>query len=278
MLLLFPRDPLTPNKPDEHFAREASAASKAGVPYALIDDGLLSSRPLEALRSVPAGSRDIVYRGWMISSESYLALEENLNENDSFLRTTHAAYKSAHELPGWIDIFSSLTAKTRFTKGTDEAAFGDALREFASQPLIIKDYVKSLKHYWREATYIPDASDSASALRVIDNFITRRGEDLVGGLVFREFENYTGHEVRSWWVEGNCVLVTPHPDTPESGVPVIDVGFLDPFVKELGSPFVSVDLALSKKGWRVVEVGDGQVSDLPASTNPEPLMRALELR
>ncbi len=70
-----------------------------------------------------------------------------------------------------------------------------------------------------------------------------------------------------------CRLVTAHPDTP---------GDLPPDTLDLtgvgaaGLPFVTVDLALRADGrWRVVELGDGQVSDRSTSTAAEAFVQAL---
>jgi hypothetical protein len=47
-------------------------------------------------------------------------------------------------------------------------------------------------------------------------------------------------------------------------------------VRGLGAPFVTTDLAMRSDGvWRVIEVGDGQVSDLPAAEDPARLIQAL---
>jgi hypothetical protein len=44
----------------------------------------------------------------------------------------------------------------------------------------------------------------------------------------------------------------------------------------LNLPFVTVDLALRADGvWRVVEVGDGQVSDRPISIEPARIIAAV---
>jgi hypothetical protein len=45
-------------------------------------------------------------------------------------------------------------------------------------------------------------------------------------------------------------------------------------VAALRLPFVTVDLALcaDNGGWRVVEVGDGQVSDRPTTISPDDLV------
>ncbi|MFF5293060.1 ATP-grasp domain-containing protein [Paractinoplanes globisporus] len=83
----------------------------------------------------------------------------------------------------------------------------------------------------------------------------------------------TGAEVRTWWVDGGCRLMTAHPDTADQPVPVrADVPGLAAAVVGPGLPFVTVDLARRVDGrWRVVELGDGQVSDRPATTPAEDL-------
>jgi hypothetical protein len=47
-------------------------------------------------------------------------------------------------------------------------------------------------------------------------------------------------------------------------------------VRKLGCRFVTTDLAQrTDSAWRVIEVGDGQVSDLPTSTDPAALLGPL---
>ena len=123
--------------------------------------------------------------------------------------------------------------------------------------------MKSMKHYWHEATYVSNVRDPEAVMRVARRFLELRDDDLVGGIVVRSFEAYQPGEVRSWWVDGQCAALSAHPDMPED-TPAADVA-VDPFaeaVRELQSPFVTVDLAKTDSGhWRVIEVGDGQVSD-----------------
>jgi hypothetical protein len=89
--------------------------------------------------------------------------------------------------------------------------------------------------------------------------------------VVREYEPYEGEEARIWWIDGEPVLVGPHPDTPDT-YPQPAVDAVRPAVRTFGCRFITTDLARSAgAGWRVVEVGDGQVSDLPASADPADL-------
>ena len=51
---------------------------------------------------------------------------------------------------------------------------------------------------------------------------------------------------------------------------------MQPAIAALGLPFVAIDLAMRRdEVWRVVELGDGQVSDRPATTPADELVTAL---
>ncbi|MGK5556819.1 ATP-grasp domain-containing protein [Actinomadura kijaniata] len=133
----------------------------------------------------------------------------------------------------------------------------------------MKDYVKSRKHEWDEACYVPDVKNLTRLRAVVSKMVALQGEFLAGGVVIREFERFDGAgESRVWWVDGEAVLVGPHPDSPET-LPDPDLTAVAPAVRALGCRFITTDLALRSDGeWRVVEVGDGQVSDLPSTTDP----------
>ena len=143
-------------------------------------------------------------------------------------------------------------------------------------PAVLRDWVKSAKHAWNQAAYLPNPNDWQAVARVARRLVELRATDFVGGFVVRAWERFTGAEVRSWWVEGACKLLTAHPDTPEAVPPLVDTGPFAAAVATLGARFVTVDLAQRTDGvWRVVEVGDGQVSDRPSSTPPDEFLAAL---
>jgi hypothetical protein len=83
--------------------------------------------------------------------------------------------------------------------------------------------------------------------------------------------------VRIWWVDGASRLVTAHPDTPgQLPPPELDLAGITAPVGALGLPFIAVDLVRRSDGaWRVVEVGDGQVSDRPITTNADNFMTGI---
>jgi ATP-grasp domain, R2K clade family 3 len=273
-LLLVPSDPLRPRRPDEHFAAEAAAAREAGIAVALIDhDAAARDGGAETAVSKVRVSGPARYRGWMLHADHYAALERSLAGRGVVLTTTAEQYRQAHELPGWYDSLAAVTPETVWTVGDDRGGFDKARAQLGEGPAVLRDYTKSMKHYWHEAAYLPDVADGDAAWRVASRFRELRGDDFTGGFVLRRFESFTGAEVRTWWVDGTCRLVTAHPDSPDA-LPPAEVDLSG--IGSLGLPFVTVDLALRDDGrWRVIELGDGQVSDRPASTPPEVFLAAL---
>jgi hypothetical protein len=278
VMMLVPGDVLRPRRPDEHFAAEAAAARDAGWTVALIDhDALAGGGDADAaVARVPAGE-GAVYRGWMLGAGQYAAMAEALARRGVTLRTGPAQYRRAHELPGWCAELAGWTPDTAWTSGDDRAAFDRACAELGGGPAVLRDWTKSMKHYWDEAVYVPELGDAAAAWRVASRLRELRGDEFTGGFVLRRFEEFTGAEVRTWWVQGACRLVGAHPDTPDELPPdELDLTGLTPVVAGLDLPFVTVDLARRSDGaWRVIEVGDGQVSDRPSSTPADVFVAAL---
>ncbi|GAA0469703.1 ATP-grasp domain-containing protein [Actinoplanes capillaceus] len=275
MMLLLPADVLRPRRPDEHFAGEARAAREAGIEVALIDHDARSGWDAAVAR-VPA-STPAVYRGWMLDSGRYAAMAGALATRGVTLRTGAASYRRAHELPGWYAAAAGGTPESAWTDGDGREDFRRACGALGDGPAVLRDYTKSMKHHWDEAAFLPDVADEPAAWRVASRFRELRGDDFAGGFVVRRFESFTGAEVRTWWVDGSCRLVTAHPDTPEAPPPAdVEIGVVESAVRSLGLPFVTADLVRRADGrWRIVEIGDGQVSDRPSGTPPEELIEAL---
>jgi hypothetical protein len=275
VILTVPADPLRPRRPDPHFAPEAAAARELGLAVAVVDHDALAAGadPDAAVAGVPAPG-EAVYRGWMLDAPRYAEFAAALERRGVRLRTDATAYRTAHELPGWYPALDPVTPATVWTTGTDRAAFDAARSRLGAGPAVLRDYTKSMKHDWAEAMYVPELADADAAWAVATRFAELR-EDVRGGFVLRRFERWAAGEVRTWWVDGRCALVGPHPDTPAE-LPTPDLTEVEPLVAALDLRFVTVDMALRCDGrWRVVELGDGQVSDRPATLAPDRLLRAL---
>ncbi|MFE7743830.1 ATP-grasp domain-containing protein [Nocardia sp. NPDC057455] len=278
MILLFPADVLRPQRVDEHFAAEADAARAAGLEVAVVDHDALSQpggadAAVRRVRTQGAA----VYRGWMLRSDQYAAFDRTLRQRGVMLRTSAEQYRRAHELPGWYSALAEMTPRSVWTAGIDRTAFDRACREFGTGPVVLRDYTKSMKHYWHEAALIPDVANPDAAWRVASRFHELRGEDLTGGFVLRRFECFRSAEVRTWWVDGECRSIGPHPDTPEEMPDAeFDPATVEDAIAALDLPFVTADFVLrDDRVWRLVEIGDGQVSDRPRTLPAEELITVL---
>ncbi|MDL4818106.1 ATP-grasp domain-containing protein [Actinomadura opuntiae] len=275
LTVLFCVDPIHPRRVDPHYAREAAAVRDHYGETVLLDHDALRRGDVEAaVRAVPADLGPVWYRGWMVTGDEYTAMANALKRRGTVLLTHPDDYTRAHELPGWHDTFAGLTPHSVWrplSAGQDPGdlnALADLVRPLRAGPGVVKDYVKSCKHEWDEACFVPDVKNPAKLHAVAAKMIALQDEYLSGGLVVREFESYDGAgEARVWWVDGEPALVGPHPDTPGLE-PEPELDAVAHAVRALGCRFITTDLARRTDGeWRVVEVGDGQVSDLPSSVD-----------
>ncbi|MFG2847391.1 ATP-grasp domain-containing protein [Kitasatospora sp. NPDC048296] len=310
--ILFPADPLNPRRPDPHFTWEARMLRELGGEHHLVDhDALLAGHAEEAVRRVPHDSGPLWYRGWMLPSARYAEFASALTDRGGNPLTSAPGYAAAHELPGWYGAFEGATPPSVWIPTAGAAAPGPeelaaaAARLGGSGPAIVKDYVKSRKHEWHEACYVPELADLAAVGRVVGRFVELQGEFLTGGVVLRRYEEFEragggagqadggsdranggpdhadgadrrAVEARVWWLDGRPILVGPHPDAPHQEVEP-DLTDVPALVRRLGCRFVTTDLAsrADGSGWRVVEVGDGQVSDLPRGIDASGLLASL---
>src|SRR5262245_11139787 len=184
--ILFCSQPFQPREVDSDFAGEYEAANAAGFSTALFDHSQATEGdPLKAIRRVPSDCGETIYRGWMMGVDVYDALYRALSEKGVHLVNSPAAYRFCHYLPESYAILEGHTPRSIWLPVRGEANFPeilDRLRVFGSAPLIVKDYVKSQKHYWKEACFIPRADDVVAVERVVRRFLNLQGEDLAEGL------------------------------------------------------------------------------------------------
>ena len=282
-LFIYPRDSFDRRAVDEAFAKEALNVQLSGQHTVALFDSLALSeggaRKAFQNLALHSGAKDAVYRGWMLTVKEYSLLEEILRENDITMKTSAQQYEKAHHLPGWYAIFEALTPKTYLWNLFGDESLEDFCAALPAQAYVVKDYVKSRKHEWDTACFAPNV---AILRDVITEFVRLQTEEnsFVGEVVVREFErfNSTAGEARVWWVDGEFVVSLPHPDNPDQ-LPAIDKDFLatvQASVKKLGCPFVVTDITSTDAGgWRVIEVGDAQVSGLPKGFTGYSLWNAL---
>ena len=196
--LIFCNDPLQTGQPDSLYADEAEAAVSQGFEYALLNfEALVNDHNLiKAVQKIPAqiSGQAGLYRGWMLQPSQYAQLYHGLGSKGITLLNDPAAYNYCHYLPNFYELIREVTPLSVWLKTNgDDLSFDDIMKllePFGSKPLIVKDFVKSRKHEWYDACYIPSAANRTEVERVVGNFVQRQGADLNEGLVFREFVEF----------------------------------------------------------------------------------------
>lgn len=242
------------NTPDDFFTDQFLAFSEAGFSVSLCPDAVLAgSRSLDAL---PGGST-VVYRGWMLTAEQYLNLARSVERSQAALLTTPVEYLAAHHLPNWYPLLTDITPETRIVPADTD--IGSELRSIGWEAYFLKDYVKSLK-----TSRGSIVRDPAEAPAVVEEMREYRGE-IEGGLCIRRFEEFEADSEQRFFV----LRGVSHAPTDSEPVPEI----VTACARRIPNPFFSVDIARRRDGHlRVVEVGDGQVSDLVGWT-PQAFVR-----
>lgn len=297
MRILFCLDPLDPKKPEEMYESEANAASTLGVPWNLVDfDALVkdgdAERAIRKIRDVEPGL--CLYRGWMMKPEAYGRLADALAVRGLRLLNDAEAYRHTHYLPESYSVIEASTPRSVWIRCGAEppmAEIHELLRPLGSRALVLKDFVKSQKHAWKEACFIPDASDAAAVERVVRRFLELQGPDLNEGLVFREFvelEQIGVHpksalplfrEHRVFFFDGEPIFTCRYWDEATYGADDAPVEKFRELARRVRSRFFSMDIAKKTNGeWIIVELGDGQVAGLPDNADRATFLGAIRAR
>lgn len=111
-------------------------------------------------------------------------------------------------------------------------------------------------------------------MHVVDTFLARQGDDLVGGIVLREYLSLkiVGEHEKSHMPIANEIRIFCFHHKPFAFIqywsgnecpPIDEYQALIGLCNNLNSNFYTIDLAQKENGdWIIIEVGDGQVSGL----------------
>jgi hypothetical protein len=286
--VVFCAHPLDRSAVDPDYDSEAAAVNELGLQYALVRVEPLIQRgdAAAAVRGLPVrGPGPALYRGWMLAPDRYHALHTALAGAGDQLVNTPEAYRHCHWLPESYAAIEPWTPRSAWVPEL-ELSMDRVLsvaRSFGSRPLVVKDYVKSRKHEWAEACFIPDGTNASAVERVVRRFLELTGDELQGGIVLREFVEFDrvgaharsgmplAREWRVFWFDREPVLVAPYWPEVSGEPPPVDA-FREASAR-VESRFFTMDLAKRTDGeWAIVELGDGQVSGLPDGANPAALL------
>ncbi len=279
-VILFPHEPFSPARIDENFKLEYEAARTIGFRTALYDHEAVESGDVrQALKSMwcPDSPRKALLRGWMLAGDTYRNFYHTVAENGYLLLTSPDAYEEAHYLPFYYPKIQEHTARSAWMSGDNAKEAWDLYQDFSHTDAIIKDWVKSAKHKWDEAFFIPADTQESRFMQIFENFRRERGSLFNRGVVLREFmpvakrggtvDGYPlVEESRLFFWQGQVMAATARPGP----TPMAERERWETLARKFASPFVTIDVArLTDGSWRIVEAGDGGVSGLPLGLQPE---------
>jgi ATP-grasp domain, R2K clade family 3 len=244
MRILYPDDPLDQRMPDALFLPEHDAARARGF-----EASIFSFEEFErgrfTLRPPARPGETVLYRGWMLNLDGYARLTDALAPMSVRMTTSLESYGAAHHLPRWYPLVKELTAETLIFES--DADFGTALAQLNWPGYFVKDYVKSLTTGAGSLVAAPE-----NVAHVVSQLKKYRGE-IEGGVCIRRREEYLADSERRYFVARGQAF-----SSDATPVPAI----VQSCASRVASPFFSVDVARRLDGeLRIIEIGDGQVSD-----------------
>ncbi|MEO1260983.1 MAG: ATP-grasp domain-containing protein [Bacteroidota bacterium] len=295
MRIIYCDSGFSPEEIDYMYAEEYEAAKSKFIQTSLMSFEELKRGNVEhALKRVRKNEeKEIgIYRGWMLKPSQYEMLYNSLLEKNIQLINDPVEYKFCHYLPESYETIKDYTPKTTFKELNAEFRMDDFQNEigaFGDKPIVVKDYVKSQKHYWEEACFIPNAAKKEKVNLVVNKFLELQDNDLNEGLVFREFielEELSNHsesgmpltkEFRIFVKNGQIMTVFKYWDEGDyqDADPVVDE--FEEVIPKIKSNFFTMDIAKKKDGnWIIVELGDGQVAGLPDNADKDEFYNELK--
>ena len=257
MHLLYPSDPFNKTAVDEAYAEEFAAVNALGLPSSLFSLEDFESDKFRVRPAFPAGV-DVVYRGWMMTSEVYARIVDAVAASGAQLKTNASEYRRCHYLPEWYPFCVTWTPET--IVADKNADFVKLVRGRQWPAYFVKDYVKSLTTQRGSVAESPE--EIADVVALIEQY---RGS-VEGGVCIRKFEELLPETEERYFVLNRTAF------SRNGSVPTL----VHEVAERISSPFFSVDTVMAISGeLRLMELGDGQVSDRK-KWNPEQFAAILQ--
>ncbi|HEX8615498.1 MAG TPA: ATP-grasp domain-containing protein [Telluria sp.] len=243
MQLLFPCDPFNKRLADEAYGEEYDAMRAAGFVCSLFSFEDFEAGQFKAQPTLSAGV-DVLYRGWMLTPDGYARLHQGVAQLDCAMMTSPTQYRHCHYLPEWYALCAEFTPETVIVARDADFAAAVAGRNWPAY--FVKDYVKSLTTQRGSVAATPH--EIAEVVGLIERY---RGA-VEGGVCIRKFEQLQADSEERYFVLRRQAFGR------EGSAPAL----VHELARRIDSPFFSVDVVASSEGeLRLIELGDGQVSD-----------------
>lgn len=283
---------LSKRKPDESYQTEYDAAKK------FTNVHLFDIFNVDSVKLPETQNGKLIYHGWMMPPEIYTKFHNKCKSFGYELINSPGQYLACHHFNGWYESLIGMTPKSLIIpKYYDLRTMMEHVMSWMESnqcAVIIKDYVKSLKHDWHEACFIPKDANALHITKVIAKFLAIKEDqnDFQGNLVVRNFVDlkYIGKhdksglpltkEFRTFVLNGKLLPTYEYWSQGSYSGDVPPTTFIEKAAEKVfkatKSNLFTVDVAqLADNNWTCIEVGDGQVSAIPDHENREEFFRNL---
>lgn len=249
---LYPSSMLQPKKVDEHFAQETALLKNDFILYSDVDEKVY-------VRGQDIQGMTIMYRGWILTQSQYAALTQKIEKLGAHMLVNPENYAKTQFINSWYEKFKDFTPVTDFYDYHTEASVFDENYANDNRSFVVKGQSKSLKNDWENSMFAKTGKDVS---RIVENFKQQVSDIEEPVLVVRVFENWKKNELRVWFFNDQY-LIQQHPNNTHDVDIDDDVfDFVDSLhILDFDSPFFNIDIVQSDHGLRVVETGNGQVSE-----------------
>jgi len=288
MKILFCESAFNPNNVDEAFIEEYECAKNNGF------DILLYNFEEKSLRKIKTNDKMeiIIYRGWMINPVEYKKLYDDLLSKNYRLINNPIEYQNCHYLPDSLKFIEKYTPKTIYQKIDNKNSLAILIEKskiFNGKPVIVKDYVKSEKHYWDTACFVPNSNNINKLTETINTLIELRENYLNEGIVIREYIelfNLTKHsksgmplseEYRLFFYKNEFLCIYNYwEECDYNNIEKPNTKIFEEIAKGIESNFFTMDIAKDKYGnYIIIELGDGQVAEIQEKENKNPFYKKI---
>lgn len=279
MDLLFPENPMMRKLPEPIFESEFDAAKALGFRCLLLDeDALCRGDTEQALKRLPqADGNDLLYRGWILTEELYRRFRNALADRGYILVSSAEHYAEVTYFPNYYPKIRDYSPSAVWTDAPDSLLAWTLSRKLGEGPFVVKDHIKSAKHNWHDACFVPKGAGRENFERILGNLRTEQGKSFNRGFVVKEYvplrsrgdsprEYPLCEEYRLFFWKRQLLIASHYHRQSENPVD------WSPFVavaQRFDAPFFTMDVAQTESGnWVIVDMGAGEVSSLPPSLEP----------
>lgn len=280
MKFLFCENILNPKSVDDAFIEEYECVINNGFSILLFN---YEDKSSDRIKTNNEKTEEIIYRGWMLTPTEYNKLYYELLSKKYKLINNPTEYQNCHYLPDSLKFIENYTPKTIFQKienNNSICTLLDNSKIFNGKAVIVKDYVKSEKHYWDAACYVENSNDLEKIKRTIENLMELRGNYLNEGIVIREYielnklKNHSksnmplSEEYRMFFYKNELLCILNYWEEGDYSIENPQTKEFENIAKNIESNFFTMDIAKDKNGnYIIIELGDGQVAGIPENVD-----------